>query len=161
MEHSILDVMPPPPPTLDQIARERIRSWIQAREVKQTTLAPLIGKPQAWISRYLSGELGADLETLAAFARVFGHSLTALFDAPADPGEARVIDLYRRLPEPSRQLLVKLLDDWTHAKRGGPRNRKCGLGSTGAARPGVFGAHGSRDLRARSGRRGETRMQRP
>src|SRR4029077_6719069 len=104
MEHSILDDMPPPsPPSLDQIARNRIRTWIQSMGVKQTALAPLNGKPQACISRYLSGELGAALETLAAFGRVFGHSLTALFDAPADPAEARVIDLYRALPEPSRQ----------------------------------------------------------
>jgi transcriptional regulator with XRE-family HTH domain len=123
MEHPIVDVMPAPPPTLDQIARERIRAWIQGTGVKQTTLAPLIGKPQAWISRYLSGELGADLETLAAFARVFGHSLTTLFNTPADPGEARVVALYRALPEASRPLLIQLLEDWTRQKRGG-RNRK-------------------------------------
>ena len=123
MENQILEAMPSPPPTLDQIARERIRSWIQSTGVKQTALAPLIGKPQAWISRYLSGELGADLETLAALGRVFGHSLTALFDAPADPGEARVIALYRALPESSRPLLIQLLEDWTRQKRGG-RSRK-------------------------------------
>jgi transcriptional regulator with XRE-family HTH domain len=123
MEHPIVEVMPAPPPTLDQIARERIRTWIQSTGVTQTALAPLIRKEQAWISRYLSGELGADLETLAAFGRVFGHSLTALFDAPADPGEARVIALYRALPETSRPLLIQLLEDWTRQKRG-RRNRK-------------------------------------
>jgi transcriptional regulator with XRE-family HTH domain len=123
MEHLIVDVMPAPPPSLDQIARERIRTWIQSMGVKQTTLAPLIGKPQAWISRYLSGELGADLDTLAAFGRVFGHSLTALLDAPADPDEARVIALYRALPEAPRPLLIQLLEDWTRQKRG-RRNRK-------------------------------------
>jgi hypothetical protein len=46
-----------------------------------------------------------------------------LFDAPGDPGEARVIALYRALPEESRPLLIQLLEDWTRQKRKG-RNRK-------------------------------------
>jgi transcriptional regulator with XRE-family HTH domain len=124
METPILDVMPAPLPRLDDIVRERVRTWIQSTGVKQTTLAPLIGKPQPWISRYLAGELDADLETLQALARIFGHSLTALFDAPADPGEAHVIDLYRALPEASRPILIQLLEDWTRQKRRPARNHK-------------------------------------
>ena len=120
METQILDVMPPPQPTLDQIARDRIRDWIQTTGVKQTELAKLIDKPQPWISRYLSGGLDADLETLAAIARVFDHSLAALINAPADPGEARVIGLYRRLPDATRQVLIQLLEKLALAKR----NRK-------------------------------------
>jgi transcriptional regulator with XRE-family HTH domain len=123
MESPILDVMPAPPPRRDDLVRERIRRWIQSSGVTQTAVATLIGKPQPWISRYLGGELDADFETLERLARVFGHSLTALFDSPADPAEARVIDLYRALPEKSRLLAIQLLEDWTHHKRGG-RNRK-------------------------------------
>jgi ribosome-binding protein aMBF1 (putative translation factor) len=124
METPILEVMPPPPTRLDDAVRERIRTWIQSTGVKQTALAPLIGKPQPWIRRYLAGELDADLETLQRLARIFGHQLTALFDAPADPGEARLTELYRALPEASRPILFSLLEDWTRLKTRHGRNRK-------------------------------------
>ena len=57
-------MLAPMPQTLDEQARQRIRTWIQLTGVTQKTLGERIGRNQAWMSRYLSGELNADLETL-------------------------------------------------------------------------------------------------
>jgi transcriptional regulator with XRE-family HTH domain len=117
MEPSILDAMPTPQPTLDQVARDRIRTWIQSTGVTQTDLSEQIGKNQAWMSRYLKGEFDADLETLQTIARVFGHQFNALISSPADPVEARVLDLFRALPASARPIAISLLESWTRLQR--------------------------------------------
>jgi len=110
----------PMPLTLDQVARDRIKHWIASTGVTQVELSTRIGKNQAWMSRYLSAEFDADLETLQKIARAFGHSLGVLLDEPAaDPVEARVLQLYRSLPIHSRGILVNLLEAWAR-----PRGRK-------------------------------------
>jgi transcriptional regulator with XRE-family HTH domain len=110
-------ILTPMPPTLDQGARDRIRAWITSTGVTQTALAARIGRTQAWMSRYLSGELDADLETLQKMAHAFGHSLAALLEVPTDPVEARVVQLFRALPVDMRALIVSLLEMWTHRGR--------------------------------------------
>ena len=68
MEQTIFSPMPP---TLDEIARARIREWMRTTGATQVMLAGRIGKTQAWMSRYLSGELDADLESLRGMAAAF------------------------------------------------------------------------------------------
>ncbi len=109
------------PQTLDQVARDRIKAWIASTGVTQTELAERVGKNQAWMSRYLSGEFDADLETLQKMARTFGHSLSALLDTPADPVEARWMEYYRALPVTARTIAMNLLENWSR-----PRGRKGG-----------------------------------
>jgi len=122
MESPTLGGMPPTP-TLDQVARNRIRQWITATGMRQTSLADRIGKKQAWLSRYLAGEFDADLETLRKIALAFGHSITALLDLPVDPEASRVVDLHNALSPESRQLHLELLEDWTHQSRSGRGRR--------------------------------------
>jgi len=62
------------------------------------------------MSRYLSGGLNADLESLRGIAEAFGHSLCALLDAPADPVEAQVIDRFRALPPYERETVLRVLE---------------------------------------------------
>jgi transcriptional regulator with XRE-family HTH domain len=113
-------IFSPMPLTLDQVARDRIKHWIVSTGVTQTELAARIGRTQAWMSRYLSGEFDADLETLQKIARAFGHSIGALLDEPAaDPVEARVLHLYRSLPSHARAICLNLLEAWAN-----PRGRK-------------------------------------
>lgn len=94
--------------TLDELARARIKAWIESTGVTQTELAARIGRNQAWMSRYLAAEFDTDLETLQKIARVFGHSLTALLESPADPDEAALIAAYRACPPEARKLLLAM-----------------------------------------------------
>jgi len=95
----------------DAVARERIREWMRIHHMSQNRLARLIDRPQPWLSRYLknTGESAELLETLARIAAVFGHSLSALVDSPADPAEAEVVTLYQNLPDRARPALLNLL----------------------------------------------------
>jgi len=71
------------PLTLDQQARERIKTWVASTGVTQTELAKRIGRNQAWMSRYLNGEFAADLATLQQMAETFGFTLIALLRSAA------------------------------------------------------------------------------
>jgi transcriptional regulator with XRE-family HTH domain len=102
-------ILLPVPPSRDQQARERIRTWVAATGVTQTDLAERIGRNQAWMSRYLKGEFDADLRTLEQMAEAFGFTLTALLDLPTDPFEGRVLEEVRALPPKARTILLDLL----------------------------------------------------
>ena len=93
-------------PSLDDQARSRIKKWLASTGTTQTALAEKIGRTQAWMSRYLSGEFDADLETLQKIARVFGNNLTGLLDVPADPEEGTLLTAFRALPPDVRKLLL-------------------------------------------------------
>lgn len=114
METPILSMMPM---SLDELARGRIKAWIAATGVTQGSLGERIGRNQAWMSRYLSGEYDADLETLQAMARVFGHSISALLESPTDPDEAQLVEAYRGLRPAARALALQVLQDWSRGPR--------------------------------------------
>jgi predicted transcriptional regulator len=92
-------IFSPMPLTLDQVARDRIKHWIVSTGVTQTELAARIGRTQAWMSRYLSGEFDADLETLQENrARVRAFHRRALGRACCRPcGSSRAAPL----PQPA------------------------------------------------------------
>src|SRR5215470_17746095 len=94
--------------TLQAQARSRIRNWLKATHTTQSALADRIDKKPAWLSRYLSAEYDADLETLRAIARVFGREISALFDTPSDPEIAELVSHYNALPASGRALLLAL-----------------------------------------------------
>lgn len=94
---------------LDDQARRRLERWRVSHGMTQAKLAEAIGKNQAWMSRYLSREFAADLDTLEKAAGVFGHSVAALLDAATAPDEQKIIDAYRALPPESRDLVLPLL----------------------------------------------------
>jgi len=110
--------MPQAPLTLDQIARNRIKAWIQATGITQAELAARIGRNQAWMSRYLAAEFDADLETLNKMAISFGHPLGALLTTPVDPMEAQLIERFRALPTETRDLFARMLEAWGRPQRG-------------------------------------------
>lgn len=72
-----------------------------------------IGRNQAWVSRYLGGDIDADLETLEQIARVFGHTLNELLDVQENAVEAEILDRYRALTLGQRSLIVQILQQWT------------------------------------------------
>jgi transcriptional regulator with XRE-family HTH domain len=102
-------ILVPVPQSLDQQARERIRSWISTTGVTQAQLGERIGRTQAWMSRYLKGEFDADLTTLDRMAQTFGFSIAGLLNLPSDPFEARLIEEVRALPPKTRQTVLELL----------------------------------------------------
>jgi transcriptional regulator with XRE-family HTH domain len=119
-------ILTPMPPTVDQVVRDRIRTWITSTGVTQTELAERIGRTQAWMSRYLHGEFDADLETLQKMAHAFGQGLGALLDAPTDPMEARVVEGLRALPANLRTMFINLLEEiiQTRGRSPGGRSRR-------------------------------------
>lgn len=129
MDSPIVAAMPAPPPppiSLDNLARERIKAWLESTGMTQVALAAKIDKNQAWLSRYLAGDYAADLATLQKFAAVFGQSLTALLSIPAsDPIETRLIEAFRALTPKRRAILLQILDDWVRpVGRGAARARR-------------------------------------
>lgn len=114
-------ILVPVPPTLDQQARERIKSWVESTGVTQAELAERIGRNQAWMSRYLKGEFDADLTTLERMAATFGFNLSALLNLPSDPFEARLIEEVRALPPKARAMLLELL---SHLRQTSQRKRR-------------------------------------
>jgi len=109
--------MSPAPQTLQQLARNRIRYWLQSTEITQRDLCESIGQSQSWLSRYLHGKLDADVDILAKMAAAFGHSICALLTSPVDPAEAKLIEQYRAMPASSRTLLSAVLADWSRPHR--------------------------------------------
>ena len=109
----------PVPPTLDDVARSRIRAWIRSSGVTQSELAARIGKNQAWLSRYLSGKFDADLATLDKITRAFGQPFSALVDVPTDPMEADLLASFRALRLSDRTIVVELLASWSTPRRPG------------------------------------------
>lgn len=114
-------ILVPVPPTLDQQARDRIKSWVDSTGVTQAELAERIGRNQAWMSRYLKGEFDADLTTLERMAATFGFNLSALLNLPSDPFEARIIEEIRALPPKARSILLEFL---THLRQTAQRKRR-------------------------------------
>jgi len=109
-----------PTESLEAVARRRLQTWIDATGITQTTLAIRIGKNQAWMSRYLAGDAGADIDTLAALAHVFGHSVSALIDTAVDPQDQLILDLYHALPEDGRpvaEAVLRLMTQKPRARR--------------------------------------------
>lgn len=80
-----------------------------ATRTTQVSLADQIDRKQAWMSRYLAAEYDADLETLRAIANVFGRQISALFDTPADPEIAELVEYYNALPVSGRGLVLDLV----------------------------------------------------
>lgn len=96
---------------LSELARRRIVGWMSASpHITQTTIAHAVGVSQAWVSMYKTGDQDADVDQLEAIARVFGHTLTELFDLRADPNEQRLLTAYRSLPEHKRSLACLTLE---------------------------------------------------
>jgi transcriptional regulator with XRE-family HTH domain len=111
------------PPSYQDIARTKIKHWIASTGITQTQICQQIGRNQPWLSRYLAGGIDADVDTLAAMAKVFEQNLFALLSVPADPDEAAVLRTYRSLRPEARkavQMMLKAMsrDDGPARSRG-------------------------------------------
>jgi transcriptional regulator with XRE-family HTH domain len=120
----------PTDPNLNEVARVTIRRWVEATGVSQQAIAERLGRKQGWVSRYLRGDFNADLNTLAAFADLFEHTLASLLAVPTDPVEAELLTLYRAADPGDRRNVIALLHSLTRKRGGGLRSRS-DRGSTG------------------------------
>lgn len=101
--------VPVAPPSLQTIARTNLKQWLVSTDTTQTYVCAQIGRNQPWLSRYLKGEIDADIDTLAQMAAVFEHSLFALLSVPADPEEALLVKLYRACRPTGRRAALAML----------------------------------------------------
>jgi len=96
--------------TLDDLARRRITSWRKNTPgMTQQALGELIGRTAVWVSRWERGSFDADLDTLAAMARAFGHTLFAALDVRQDEREQQVLDYYRSIQRDKRDAAIDAL----------------------------------------------------
>lgn len=112
----------PPRPSLDAQARARINAWIASHTITQEKLGQMIGRNQAWMSRYLSGKIEADLTTLEKIAQAFGHEISALLTTSSNPEERQVIEAYRALSVEDRAFALRVLQKFSRPRRP-PRKR--------------------------------------
>lgn len=97
--------------SLGDVARQRIVSWMSANpQITQTAIARAVGVSQAWVSQYKSGDQDADVDQLAAIARVYGHTLMELFDLRPDPKERSLVEAYRKLRPETRALAIQAIE---------------------------------------------------
>ncbi len=118
-----LPILVPMAQTLQELARTQIKQWISSTGITQTDLASRMNRNQAWMSRYLSGDIDADLDTLHQMAQVFGHTIASLVNMPTDPEEAALIKAYRGLRPETRPLILQILQEFGRPRRGGRRGR--------------------------------------
>ena len=118
--------------SLDERARLQLKRWRYATgrdEMTQAAMAAAIGKDQSWLSRYWTGTYDADLETLDALARVFGHSIAEVFLPPGKPtavvsdDETRLLENFRACGTRARQTLLAVSDVMSRSERRPGRNR--------------------------------------
>jgi transcriptional regulator with XRE-family HTH domain len=109
------------PISLQQTARFQIKRWIASTGITQTTLGERIRRNQAWMSRYLGGDIDADVDTLQQIAEVFGHTLAQLLDIPDDPHEASLLAEYRALRAEVRPLAIQVLREMARGRGASPR----------------------------------------
>lgn len=96
--------------SLQDLARSRLTAWMGANpKITQRMIAEAVGVTQSWVSQYKSGDVDADLDQLAAMARVFDHTLYELLDLRPDPKERELLELYRQLRPEARGLALQML----------------------------------------------------
>ena len=89
---------------------EQVRARLLARRralgLTQAQAASVVGWAQASLSKYEKGQLGADIDTLAALARRYGLTFADLLDGtePADPERARLLAAWAKLSADARAL---------------------------------------------------------
>lgn len=86
---------------------------MRATGTTQIALSRLIHCEQSWLSKYLGGKLDADLSTLYAIAGAFGHSISALLEAPSDPTDRAVLEAFHTLRPEARAIVLRLLLEWS------------------------------------------------
>ena len=101
--------LPPQHTSVKDLARQRIRRWTRASGRTQTDIARVIGRSQVWVSQYLSGDQDADVDDLCKLARLFGHTLTVLFEEFEDPTHRVVMDAFWAIAEDDRALALAML----------------------------------------------------
>ena len=121
---SEIPTLAPMPPSLQDTARGQIKRWIASTGITQATFGERIGRNQVWVSKYLKGEIDADIDTLHQMAQVFRHTLTQALDFPADPDEEALITLYRALRPEARRLAFQWLQEMGRGRGTKPRSPK-------------------------------------
>jgi transcriptional regulator with XRE-family HTH domain len=109
---------------------ERVRTWVHrhTRERgERARLAAHLGRQRAWVTRYVNGQVDADLDTTAAIAAYFSVPIEALFAPGPLPPAARIndehralIDAWREVPASERRILRDIIDLYV---RGGAARR--------------------------------------
>src|SRR5215471_7262933 len=118
-----------------QRARQQVAKCLAASGLTQTALGDQL-RPRrrpAWVSRYLRGEIDADVDTLQQFAGIFQCSLDQLFgtalpddnghQSKADLQQTRLLAAFATMTDARRQLLIAMAESLAEplvAPRRGP-----------------------------------------
>lgn len=120
----------------DDRVRARLAAWRAKRPIPQKRIGVAVGWSQSMVSGYFNGVNNADLDTLAALAKLWGRDLIELFadqDVPADPVTARVMSLYNGISQKQQELINGLMTEYValKARPVGEERRSAGRASSG------------------------------
>jgi transcriptional regulator with XRE-family HTH domain len=110
---------------LENLARERIVRWRKQHGVSQERLGKVTGAHQTTVGKWERGDASVDIDTLAAWARFFGHTLLDLIaheDISVSP-DADFVGAYNALPsdEARKAILGVMLTYPGREKRNAPK----------------------------------------
>lgn len=93
------------------------------RHITQEKIASEVGVSQSWVSLYKSGEQDADIDQLAAMARVFGQTLMELIDLRPSPKEQALLDAFREIEPGRRDFAIEVVKQLAGAPQKRGRSR--------------------------------------
>ena len=117
---------------LENLARERIVRWRKQNGVSQERLGEITGTHQTTVGKWEKGDGSVDIDTLAAWARFFGHTLLDLVaheDMSHSP-DADFVAAYNALPsDEARKAILGVMQTYPDKRNAPKRGAKRGTGS--------------------------------
>jgi hypothetical protein len=123
---------------------ERVRKWVHqhTRERgERARLAAHLRRQRAWVTRYINGQVDADLDTTAAIAEYFSIPIETLFAPSPIPRAPRItnehdelLEVWRSVPASDRPVLLDIIDLYVRGAAARRSTRARGVARAATAR---------------------------
>src|SRR5262245_59100822 len=100
-----------PATPLQNIARVRIKQFLESNGISQAALGQAIGRSQEWVSRFLAGRYDADVDTLQAIATAIDLPLYELLALTTDPRLVKLCEAYLACRPSRRPVALRVVQE--------------------------------------------------